>query len=99
MTNRNVSKRFKPKRTELMTTVRQRKTRYYGHLRRHQSIQKQIMEGKIEGKRGRGRRRVSWLENVSSYMKCPINQCAEMALDRKRWPTITSYAVHSMEHR
>ena len=32
--------------------------KYFGHLTRENSIQRVILEGKIEGKRGKGRPRV-----------------------------------------
>ena len=49
----------------LMTVVRQRIVRFYGHVRRHDSLQRIITEGMVNGKRGRGRKRCEWLGNVS----------------------------------
>ena len=43
--------------TKLMTVVRQRIVRFYGHVRRHDSLQRIITEGMVNGKRGRGRKR------------------------------------------
>ena len=62
--------------TEIISTVRKRITRYFGHIRRHDAIQKTIAEGKIEGKRGRERRRPNCLGNVAAYVGSPINDCA-----------------------
>ena len=38
--------------TRLMTVVRQKIVRFYGHVRRHDSLQRIITEGMVNGKRG-----------------------------------------------
>ena len=85
--------------TDIISTIRRRITKYFGHIRRHDSIQKTIAEGKIEGKRGRGRRRTNWLGNVAAYVGSPINHCAKLADERDSWRTVTSNVVSDMEHR
>ena len=45
------------KTTELLLSIKKKKLAYYGHVRRHHSLQKLVLEGKLGGKRGRGRRR------------------------------------------
>ena len=82
-----------------MSTVRTRKAKYFGHVRRHQCIQKTIAEGKVEGKRGRGRRRTSWQSGITSSLNQPINTSGVMALDRVLWRQVTSNIVHDMELR
>ncbi|GFR77744.1 endonuclease-reverse transcriptase [Elysia marginata] len=63
-TNKKVLESVELQRPELLLTIQRRKIKYYGHLRRHDSIQKRILEGKIDGRRGRGRRRQTWLGNI-----------------------------------
>ena len=87
--NQKVLKKLNLKKTELLTTVKQRKLKYYGHIRRHPSIQKSIVEGKIEGKRGRGRKRTNWLDSIASTIGKPINKCAKMAENRDLWRSVT----------
>jgi len=41
-----------------------RKCKYFGYLTRENSIQRLILEGKIEGIRGKGRLRVQWMDNI-----------------------------------
>ena len=53
------------------------------------SLQRVILEGKVEGKRGRGRKRTSWTDNIKTHLGLPINTCAELALDRKKWRAMT----------
>ncbi|GFS20191.1 endonuclease-reverse transcriptase [Elysia marginata] len=73
---------------------------YYGHIRRHQSLQKTIMEGKINGKRQRGRKRKSWLGNMEETTTRRINECCEVALNREEWRrTIASNLWQETEQR
>ncbi|GFR96083.1 endonuclease-reverse transcriptase [Elysia marginata] len=57
VTNKKVLESVGLQRPEFLLTIQRRKMKYYGHLRRHDSIQKRILEGKIDGRRCRGRRR------------------------------------------
>jgi hypothetical protein len=38
--------------------------KFFGHLKRHNSILKDILEGKIKGERSRGRQRLKWTDNI-----------------------------------
>ena len=51
-TNKEVLNKLGLQSTKLMTVVRQRIVRFYGHVRRHDSIQRIITEGMVNGKRG-----------------------------------------------
>jgi hypothetical protein len=72
---------------------------FYGHVRRHDTLQKKILEGKIEGKRGRGRRRKSWIENIEEITGKKINQCCEIAKNRNKWRAMTSNLLREKEPR
>ena len=48
------------------------KLQYLGHLmRRTDSLEKTLMLGKIEGRRGRGRQRMRWLDGITDSMDTP----------------------------
>ncbi|RUS89015.1 hypothetical protein EGW08_003262 [Elysia chlorotica] len=64
VTNKEVLDKVGMQKPELLQLIQRRKLAYYGHIRRHCSIQKRVVEGKVEGKRGRGRKRQSWLANI-----------------------------------
>ena len=98
-TNKEVLNKLGPQSTKLMTVVRQRIVRFYGHLRRHDSLQRIITEGMVNGKRDRGRTRCGWLGNVSRYAGMNINRCAEIATNREEWRTIVSNVVSDKEQR
>ena len=45
------------------------KLQYFGHqMRRADSLEKTLMLGKIEGKRGSGQQRMSWLDSITNSM-------------------------------
>ena len=98
-TNKEVLNKLGLQSTKLMTVVRQRIVRFYGHVRRHDSLQRIITEGMVNGKCGRGRKRCGWLGNVSRYAGMNINRCAEIATNREEWRTIVSNVVSDKEQR
>ena len=62
------------------------KLQYFGHLMRsNDSLAKTLMEGKIEGRRKRGRQRMSWLGDITDVMDMSLNKFQELVMDRKAW--------------
>ena len=62
------------------------KLQYFGHLMRTaNSLEKILMLGKIEGKRGRGRQRMRWLDGLINSMDTNLGKLREMVRDRKGW--------------
>lgn len=55
---------------EILDTIRRRKLEYFGHVMRNQKyhLLYLIIQDKLIGRRGLGRRRTSWLKNLSSTM-------------------------------
>ena len=85
MTNEKVLEKIGIKELSLLTSIKKRRLQFYGHVRRHNNIQKTILEGKVNGKRKRGRRRRSWTMNIADDAGKPINECATIACDRDCW--------------
>ena len=97
--NAEVLKMIGLKNTELVLSIKKKKLAYYGHVRRHYSLQKLVLEGNVDGKRGRGRRRKSWTGNVSEMTKMSMAQCSAKALDRSKWHTMVSNLFPESEPR
>ena len=66
----------------LKTEILKRKTKYLGHTIRKNGLQRQLMEACIEGSRGRGRPRHTWLHNVKQSMGMTYTELVRAAEDR-----------------
>ena len=54
-------------------------------MQRANSLEKTLMLGKIEGKRGRGRQRMRWLDRITDSMDVNLSKHQEIVEDRGDW--------------
>ena len=67
---------------ELLRTLKRRKLMFYGHTMRHESLQKILLEGLIEGKRGIGKPRKRWEDDIRQALETSTSSAGELAQRR-----------------
>ena len=62
------------------------KLQYFSHLmRRANSLEKILVLGKVEGRRRRGRQRMSWLGRITDAIGMGLSRLQELVMDREAW--------------
>ena len=70
------------------------KLQYFCHLMRTaESLEKTLMLGKIEGRRRRGRQRMTWLDGITDSMDMGFGGFRELVMDREAWRA----SIHGVE--
>jgi len=77
----------------LLQLAKRRKTAYFGHLMRNNKYEllQLIVQGKIEGKRGVGRKQLSWARNIRNWTNISsIGELIHLASNKEQFSNIVA---------
>ena len=81
-TNASVLEQLGVKAPLLLNLIKKQKLSYFGHIERHNTLEKLFLEGTCEGRRGRGRPRRRWTQDIGEWMGVSTVEAGRQALER-----------------
>ncbi|KAK2194292.1 hypothetical protein NP493_116g00011 [Ridgeia piscesae] len=70
---------------DLLTTVKRRKLKWYGHITRSSGLAKTILQGTVQGVRRRGRQKKRWEENIPEWAGMTLGAAMRKTVRRDEW--------------
>ena len=75
---------------KLLTLVKKRKLRWFGHVSRSSGLAKTILQGTVKEKRKRGRQKKRWEDNIKEWTGMDFASSTKTAENRTRWKEIVA---------
>ena len=75
---------------DLLTMVKKRKLRRYGHISRASGMAKTILQGTVKGARRRGRQNKRCKDNINEWTGIGVGDSLRVAEDREGWKGIVA---------
>ena len=75
---------------EILTLVKKRKLRWFGHVSRSSGLAKTILQGTVKGKRKRGRQKKRWEDSIKEWTGMDLASSTRAAENRSRWKGIAA---------
>ncbi|GFR93763.1 eukaryotic translation initiation factor 3 subunit F [Elysia marginata] len=77
----------------LLRLLRKRQMEFFGHINRHDSLEKLMLHGKVEGRRARGRQRQTFMNSLSRFINTPSKSLSKLDIfrqteDREAWKSL-----------
>ena len=67
---------------KLLNLINKQKLSYFGHIKRHNTLEKLFLERTCEGRRGRGKPRRRWTQDIGEWMGVSTVEAGRQALER-----------------
>ena len=81
--NKDILRELNIKPNWLLNTIKSRKLTYFGHLERHDTLEKHILEAKLQGKRRKGRPAQKWTDDIKEWLSIDVVQAGRKAQNRE----------------
>ena len=93
--NEDILKELKVEANWLLNSIKlkSRKLGYFGHIKRHKSLEKHILEAKLEGKRRRGRPTKRWTDDIRDWLQMSVVQAGNTAQNRRDYRLLVREAT------
>ena len=81
---------------ELLNTIKSRKLSFFGHVCRSKcTLMKDVIQGKMEGKRERGRPKTNYIGNIREWTRMDNRMLYDAVADREKWADVCRRQVRA----
>ena len=75
---------------DLLTTVKKRKLRWYGHKTSSTGLAKMILQGTVQGGRRKARQKKRWEDNITEWTGLKLGEAIRKAENREEWRKVVA---------